>query len=273
MMYELLDQPETLAEAADARPLPEGPGTVRLEGVRFGYDTGRPVLDGLTLEFPAGQTTALVGPSGSGKSTVLNLILRLYDPEAGRVTIDGADIRGASLASLRRRIAFVGQDTFLFSAPVGENIRIGRPGATDAEVEAAARLAHAHEFIATLPAGYATEVGENGAFLSGGQRQRIAIARAVLRAAPILLLDEATSALDADSEELVRDAIERVSRGVTTIVIAHRLSTVLGADRICYLEGGRLVEEGGVQELLARGGRFRALFDRQFGAAERLGLG
>lgn len=273
MMYELLDRPDSLTEARDARPLPEGPGTVRLEAVRFGYDSGRPVLDGLTLDFPAGQTTALVGPSGSGKSTVLNLILRLYDPEAGQVTIDGADIRGATFASLRQRIAFVGQDTFLFSAPVGENIRLGRPDATDAEVEAAARLAHAHEFIAELPQGYATEVGENGAFLSGGQRQRIAIARAVLRRAPILLLDEATSALDAESEELVRDAIERVSRGVTTIVIAHRLSTVLGADKICCLEGGRLVEEGGVQELLARGGRFRALFDRQFGAADRLGPG
>ena len=270
MMYELLDRPEPMADRPGAPALPAGPGAVRLEGVRFGYDGARPVLDGLTLDFRPGETTALVGPSGGGKSTVLNLILRLYDPEAGRVTIDGVDTREVSLASLRSRIAFVGQDTFLFSAPVAENIRMGRPGASDAEVEEAARMAHAAEFIEALPQGYATPVGENGAFLSGGQRQRIAIARAVLRQAPILLLDEATSALDARSEELVRAAIERISRGVTTIVIAHRLSTVLGADRICYLEAGRLEEEGSARALLDRGGRFRALFDQQFGAAAGL---
>jgi ATP-binding cassette subfamily B protein len=270
MMYDLLDRPEPMDDRPDAPALPKGPGAVRLEEVRFGYDGKRPVLDGLTMEFPAGQTTALVGPSGGGKSTVLNLILRLYDPDAGRVTIDGADTREVSLASLRQRIAFVGQDTFLFAAPVGENIRMGRPDATDAEVEEAARMAHAAEFIEAMPQGYATPVGENGAFLSGGQRQRIAIARAVLRRAPILLLDEATSALDAQSEELVRAAIERISRGVTTIVIAHRLSTVLGADRICYMEAGRMQEMGSVRELLAKGGKFAALFEQQFGTASGL---
>ncbi|MGY6411424.1 MAG: ABC transporter ATP-binding protein [Alkalilacustris sp.] len=273
MMYEMLDAPQTMAEAADAVDLPDGPGEVRFDAVRFGYAENAAVIDGLTLTFEAGRTTALVGPSGSGKSTLLNLVMRLYDPAEGRVLIDGHDIRGATFASLRRKMAFVGQDTFLFSTSVMENLRFGRPGASDAEVIEAARVAHAHDFIEALPQGYATEVGENGAFLSGGQRQRLAIARAVLRRAPILLLDEATSALDSQSEVLVRDALERISRGVTTIVIAHRLSTILNADRVCYLEAGRVVEEGPLADLLARRGPFRALFDAQFGGADRVGLG
>ena len=272
MMYELLDQPEPLTERPDAQDIPDGPGAVVLDGVRFAYGPGKTVLDGIDLQFPPGRMTALVGPSGAGKSTILNLIMRMYDPTEGRVLIDGVDLRAASFASLRRKIAFVGQDTFLFSTTVMENLRFGRPDASDAEVIEAAKIAHAHEFVAQMPQGYATQVGENGAFLSGGQRQRIAIARAVLRRAPILLLDEATSALDSLSEALVRDALERITRGVTTIVIAHRISTVLGADHVAYIEAGRVVEEGTLQALLDRGGRFRELFDEQFGAAGRLDI-
>lgn len=266
MMYSLLDQPATLTEAARPVDLPEGPSAVSLEGVSFSYPGARDVFRDLTIDFPAGTTTALVGPSGGGKSTLLNLVLRLYDPDAGRVTIDGIDLREASFASLRRKMAYVGQDTFLFAASVMENLRLVRPDATDAEVREAARIANADEFILGMPKGYDTPIGENGLALSGGQRQRLAIARAVLRRAPILLLDEATSALDSHSEALVRDALLRVTEGVTTIVVAHRLSTVLRADRICYIDGGRVVEMGSLSDLLARKGAFRALYDQQFAA-------
>jgi ATP-binding cassette subfamily B protein len=238
------------------------------DDVTFGYGNGRPVINELSLVFEAGKTTALVGPSGGGKSTILNLILRLYDPSSGMVRIDGQDIRLASFSSLRDRISFVGQDTFLFSASVTDNIRFGSPAATEEEVVAACKAANAHEFIEHLPQGYATQVGENGAFLSGGQKQRLAIARAILRNAPILLLDEATSALDSRSEALVQDAIQRLTKDRTTVVIAHRLSTVLGADKICVIEAGRLAEEGSAKALLARGGTFRGLYDQQFGTAE-----
>ena len=266
MMYSLLDQPATLTEPAEPIDLPEGPSGVALEGVSFSYPGARGVFSDLTLSFPAGTTTALVGPSGGGKATLLNLILRLYDPDQGRVLIDGIDLRAASFASLRRKIAYVGQDTFLFATSVMENLRIVRPDATDAEVREAARIANADEFILGMPKGYDTPIGENGLALSGGQRQRVAIARAVLRGAPILLLDEATSALDSHSEALVRDALARVTEGVTTIVVAHRLSTVLRADRICYLDEGRIVEMGSLSDLLARKGAFRALYDQQFAA-------
>ena len=264
MMFELLDYEEELVEAPDAAPIPPGPGEVRFDGVTFGYRKGEPVLDGLDLAFDAGRMTALVGPSGGGKSTILNLVMRLYDPTSGRVLIDGHDLRGATFASLRDRISFVGQDTFLFSTTVRENLRLSRPGASDAEIEAAARDANAHDFISKLPKGYDTEVGENGAFLSGGQRQRLSIARAMLRRSEILLLDEATSALDATSETLVREALARLTEGTTTIVIAHRLSTVLEADRIHVIADGRLAESGTAHELLERGGLFRTLFDQQF---------
>ncbi|MGY6633732.1 MAG: ABC transporter ATP-binding protein [Alkalilacustris sp.] len=269
MMYELLDRPLTLLERPGAVALRDGPGEVRMERVRFGYAPEAPVIDGMDLTFEAGRTTALVGPSGGGKSTILNLVMRMYDPFEGRILIDGQDIADTTFASLRSRIAFVGQDTFLFSTSVMENLRFGRPDASDEEVIEAARIAHADEFIRALPKGYDTPVGENGAFLSGGQRQRIAIARAVLRRAPILLLDEATSALDSHSEALVRDALDRITRGVTTIVIAHRLSTVMGADTVCYIEGGRVVEQGPMDTLLTNSGKFRALFDEQFGHAAR----
>lgn len=268
MMYSLLDAPQTLLEAPGAVKLPDGPGAVRLENVHFAYSGNASVLHGVTTAFAAGKTTALVGPSGGGKSTLLNLLLRLYDPTEGRVMIDGQDISKTSFASLREKIAFVGQDTFLFSASVMDNLRLARPDATDEEVVEAAKIAHAHVFIEKLPNGYETQIGENGSFLSGGQRQRLSIARAVLRRAPILLLDEATSALDSHSEVLVRDALARITQGVTTIVIAHRLSTVMNADCICYLEAGEIREQGTIEELLALNGKFKALHDVQFGGAK-----
>lgn len=264
MMYQLLDQPLTLIEAPDAKELAVGPGEVTLHNISFGYGGGASVINRLYLTFEAGKTTALVGPSGGGKSTILNLLLRLYDPEEGIVCIDGQDIREATFASLRQKIAFVGQDTFLFSNTVMNNLRVARPDATDEEVYEAARVAYAHDFIKGLPNGYLTQIGENGAFLSGGQRQRLSIARAVLRRAPILLLDEATSALDSQSEAYIRDALETVSAGVTTIVIAHRLATVMNADKICYLESGQVTEQGTLQELLAKSGAFRKLYETQF---------
>jgi subfamily B ATP-binding cassette protein MsbA len=273
MMFNLLDQPETMVEAPDAKDLVPGPGKVEFREVDFGYRDQRYVIHGLNLVCAPGKTTALVGPSGGGKSTLLNLVMRLYDPSGGSVMIDGQDLRGVTFASLRRKISFVGQDTFLFSTSVMENIRCSRPDATDDEVFAAARTAHAHEFIQDLPKGYATQVGENGAFLSGGQKQRLSIARAILRKSEILLLDEATSALDATSEALIKDALTQVTRGVTTIVIAHRLSTILEADTICVLEAGEVVETGTADELLNRGGAFRKLFDQQFGGSAAAGAG
>lgn len=269
MMFGLLDQPETLTQHPEALHLAKGEGRITFDQVSFDYGNGRSVLNGIDLSFEAGKTTALVGPSGGGKSTILNLILRLYDPQQGAVRIDGHDIRLATFASLRDLISYVGQDTFLFSASVAENIRFGRPGATDEEVVQACKSANAHEFIEKLSQGYDTQVGENGAFLSGGQKQRLAIARAMLRNAPILLLDEATSALDSRSEALVQEALQHLTKGRTTVVIAHRLSTVLNADKICVIEGGHLSEEGTVDALLAREGTFRALYDQQFGGAER----
>ncbi|PPB81613.1 ATP-binding cassette subfamily B protein [Albidovulum inexpectatum] len=265
LMFDILDQPDTMLEAPDAVELQPGPGEVRLDHVRFGYRDGRPVIPDLTLTFEPGKTTALVGPSGSGKSTVFNLVMRLYDPDAGAVLIDGQDLRRVTFASLRRRISFVGQDTFLFSTTIMENIRCARPEATDDEVIAAARAAHAHDFIMALPDGYQTQVGERGNFLSGGQRQRISIARTILRDAEILLLDEATSALDASSEAAIRDTLQEITQGRTTIVIAHRLSTILQADRIVVLNDGQIVEYGTAAELLERGGLFRQLYDQQFG--------
>lgn len=265
MMYELLDHPETMAEHPAPIELPQGAGLIELQDVGFAYDNSRPVMQGLTLTFAAGKTTALVGASGGGKSTLINLIMRLYDPVSGVVRIDGADLREVSFASLRRAISFVGQDTFLFSDTVRENIRCGDRMADEAAVIAAAKSASAHDFIMALPQGYDTLVGENGAFLSGGQRQRLAIARAMLHRGRILLLDEATSALDPDSEVLVQQALERLSQGVTTVVIAHRLSTILNADTICVIENGAVTEQGSLADLLAREGRFAALFNKQFG--------
>jgi ATP-binding cassette subfamily B protein len=264
MMYDLLDRPLTLVEAYNAVDLPPGPGMIVLSNVSFGYGGGHRVLDGLSLSLPQGGTTALVGPSGSGKSTVLNLLLRLYDPDEGQILVDGVDLRQVRLAALRRKMSYVGQDTFLFSGSVRDNLRMVRPAAANDEIMEAARVAHADEFIQALPQGYDTPIGENGIFLSGGQRQRLAIARAVMRRPEILLLDEATSALDSHSEALVRDALKKVTQGVTTVVVAHRLSTVLRADLICYLENGKVVETGRFDELLALNGKFSELYERQF---------
>lgn len=271
MMFELLDQEDVLTEAPDAVPLKPGPGAVELRDVGFSYEGNQPVLRDVSTVFEPGKTTALIGPSGSGKSTLLNLVMRLYDPDAGVVLVDGQDLRGVTFASLRDRMSFVGQDTFLFSTSVRENIRVSRPDATEDEVIAAARAAHAHEFIETLAQGYDTHVGENGAFLSGGQRQRLSIARAILRRGEILLLDEATSALDATSEAYVKDALKTLTEGVTTIVIAHRLSTIIEADRIVVMDQGRIVESGTAAELLQADGMFRDLFQKQFGGADLMG--
>ena len=268
MMFDILDRPDALADAPDAVDLPEGKGQVALRDVRFTYDGNRDVLQGVSLLFPAGKTTALVGPSGGGKSTIMSLLLRLYDPAEGTVEFDGVDLRRIRRASLQAHMAYVGQNTFLFSNTVRENIRMGRAGATDEEIIAAAQAAQAHDFIAGLPQGYDTPVGENGIFLSGGQRQRLSLARAIIKDAPILLLDEATSALDNQSEMLVRDAIATATKGRTTILIAHRLSTVLTADEIVYVEGGRVVEQGPLNDLLSQDSRFAAMFRHEFPTEE-----
>jgi ATP-binding cassette subfamily B protein len=229
-----------------------------------------PVFQGIDLSLAEGEAVALVGPSGAGKSTVAALLARFYDPLAGRILFDGADVRTLDPQWLRRQIATVAQEPLLFSSSVADNIRYGRPSATPAEVEAAARAAHAHEFVSRFPQGYATLVGERGVQLSGGQKQRVAIARALLKDARLLVLDEATSALDAESEALVQDALERLMRGRTTLVIAHRLSTVMRADRVLVLDGGRVVQQGSHAALLAEEGLYRKLVERQF--VDRPGL-
>ncbi len=267
MMFELIDRPLTLVEAVGAVDLPVGPGEINFRGVAFTYGNGNAVLNALDLNFPAGKMTALVGPSGSGKSTIINLIMRLYDPNKGHVEIDGNDIRGVAIRSLRDRMAYVGQDTFLFSGTVMHNIAVGRLGATDEEVVEAAKAANAHDFIVGLGQGYQSQVGENGSYLSGGQRQRIAIARAMLRNSDILILDEATSALDSESESLIKEALQRLTVGKTTIVIAHRLSTIAQAHKIIVLEQGSKVEEGSQSDLMARGGLYSKLHRYQFAAA------
>ncbi|TIT03104.1 ABC transporter ATP-binding protein [Mesorhizobium sp.] len=263
MMFQLADRPLTLAEKPDAKPLRPGPGEIRFDNVRFAYPESAPVFEGLDLTLAAGKMTALVGPSGGGKSTILNLIMRMYDPQSGKVLLDGQDISNATIASLREKIAYVSQDTFLFAGTIKHNIGLGRQDATDDEVIAAARAANAHDFITALAKGYETDVGENGALLSGGQRQRISIARAMLRNAEILLLDEATSALDAESEALFRDALQQLTVGRTTIVIAHRLSTVHQADTIVVLEAGKVVESGPHRTLLKQGGLYQKLYEYQ----------
>lgn len=264
MMYRLLDEPETMPEAQGALDIPQGPAKICFDQVNFRYGEKK-ILSNLSFEFPAQKVTALVGPSGGGKSTMFNMMLRLLDPIDGAVRINDQELRTATNASIRRSLSLVSQDTFLFSATIMENLRIGRKDASDEDVVMAAKTANAHDFISELPQGYETEIGENGSFLSGGQKQRIAIARAVLKGAPILLLDEATSALDANSEELVRDSLDTISKGVTMIVIAHRLSSILKADLICYVDGGTIMESGTLRDLLdKKDGLFRSLFDKQF---------
>ncbi|MFQ5784754.1 MAG: ABC transporter ATP-binding protein [Alphaproteobacteria bacterium] len=264
-LFDLFDSEPAIRDRPGARPLAIAGGAIAFDGVRFAYGAGRaPALDGVTLEVPAGRTAALVGASGAGKSTILNLIPRFYDVDAGRVSIDGQDVRDVTLASLRGAIALVSQDVSLFNDTARANIAYGRLDASDDEIRAAARAAGADAFIAALPEGYQTIVGEHGVKLSGGQRQRIAIARAMLKDAPILLLDEATSSLDSESERIVQQALGRLMADRTTLVIAHRLSTVIGADVIYVVDDGRIVEAGGHAELLARNGAYARLYDMQF---------
>jgi len=276
-VFELLDTHSEIVEAPQAYPLPPIQGHVAFHDVSFDYDPRQPVLRHVSLEARPGEVTALVGPSGVGKTTLVNLIPRFYDPTAGRITIDGRDMREVTLRSLRDQIGIVPQETQLFSDTVAANIRYGRLDASQAEIEEAARAANAHDFIVhELPDGYETQVGERGVKLSGGQRQRIAIARAILKNPRILILDEATSSLDTESERLVQEALERLmhpraegARGRTTFVIAHRLSTIVNADRIVVLQDGQVVEQGSHAELLAREeGLYRHYHALQFAWAE-----
>ena len=258
-IYAVADMKSRVTERPNAITLDRVDGAVGFEDVHLTYADGTQALRGVSLSAQPGERIALVGPSGGGKTTVLNLVPRLMDAASGTVRVDGHDVRDVTLESLRRHVALVSQHVTLFSGTVAENIRLGRPGATDAEVEAAARAADAHDFIAALPHGYATELGEAGGTLSGGQRQRLSIARALLRDAPILLLDEATSALDAESEAKVQAALDRLSQGRTTLVVAHRLSTIAGADRVYVIEDGRVVEEGTEAQLKRKRGVFARL--------------
>ena len=264
-LFHLLDTQSVIAEPAQPKALASAGQAVEFDYVTFGY-TATPVLHDITLTVPAGKMIALVGGSGAGKTTLTNLLLRFYDPGAGAIRIGGVDIRAVTTRTLRSQIAVVAQEVVLFNDTIRNNILLGRPGASDEDVQAAARHAHAHEFILQQPNGYDTVIGERGAALSGGQRQRMAIARAILKDAPILILDEATSALDTESERHVQAALEDLMQGRTTICIAHRLSTIQRADLIVVMGQGRIVETGTHAELLAQGRVYRKLHDLQFNA-------
>ncbi len=259
----ILQAENNIREAADPKPLPEFRESIRFNGVRFRYDDGREVLHGIDLEIPKGKTVAIVGASGAGKSTLVDLIPRFYDPAEGSITIDGTDIRDVRLNDLRALMGNVNQDPILFNDTLFNNIAFGKQDATQEEVEAAARIAGAHEFILEKEEGYRTGIGDRGVKLSGGQRQRISIARAILKNPPILILDEATASLDTESERSVQEALEKLMQNRTTIAIAHRLSTIRNADEIIVLDDGRIVERGKHEELLAKGGYYRKLHDMQ----------
>ncbi|MWD26399.1 ATP-binding cassette domain-containing protein [Aquicoccus sp. SCR17] len=266
-LVDLLQSVDSVRDPAAPSTLPEAVrGEIGFEDVSFSYPArpGISALDGVSLDIRPGETVALVGPSGAGKTTIIQMILRFYDPASGRVTLDGTDLRDLARSEFRRHVALVPQDPVIFAASARENIRFGRPEASDAEVEAAARAAAAHDFIAALPDGYDAWLGERGVMLSGGQKQRIAIARAILRDAPVLLLDEATSALDAESERAVQAAVDELSKDRTTIIVAHRLATVKKADRIVVMEEGRVVATGTHDALVAEGGLYARLARLQF---------
>jgi len=266
-MFTLLGQHREVADPPGAQPLASHGGAVRFENVRFSYDPAREILHGLSFEIPAGKTVAVVGPSGAGKSTLARLLFRFYDVDAGRILIDGQDIREVTQASLRAAIGIVPQDTVLFNDTVEYNIGYGRSGASRAEVEAAARAAHIHHFIASTPKGYDTMVGERGLKLSGGEKQRVAIARTLLKNPPVLIFDEATSALDSANERAIQEELRSAARNKTTLVVAHRLSTVVDAFQILVMEQGRIVERGSHAELLLRGGRYAQMWALQRSAA------
>lgn len=259
-VFELLDTTPDVTDSPEARPLPDVHGHIRFDHVSFAYDPRHPVLIDLSFEVQPGETVALVGPTGAGKSTIANLLHRFYDPVEGRITIDNQELRHVRLTSLYRQLAIVPQETILFGDTIRENIRYGRADATEADLIAASRAANAHDFISALPDGYDTPVGEKGVNLSGGQRQRLAIARAILKNPRLLILDEATSALDSESEMLVQRALQRLMAGRTTVVIAHRLTTIQEADRIVVLNKGRIVEKGTHATLIQRDGLYRRLY-------------
>jgi ATP-binding cassette subfamily B protein len=267
-MFALLHEKPEIVDRPGAEPLRVSQGDIRFENVSFAYDPDRPILKKVSFEVPAGKMVAIVGPSGAGKSTIARLLFRFYELTRGRILIDGQDIRDVTQGSLRAAIGMVPQDTVLFNDTIAYNIRYGKPAAMEAELREAARLAQIHDFIVTLPQGYDSLVGERGLKLSGGEKQRVAIARTILKAPPILMLDEATSALDSHTEKDIQDALERVARERTSLVIAHRLSTVVHADNIIVLDRGKIVEQGTHLELLAKGGLYASLWERQREADE-----
>ena len=267
-MFDLLDVKQEVIDAPDAKPLIVKEGEIRFNHVEFSYDTNRQILKDIDFSVPAGKTVAIVGPSGAGKSTISRLLFRFYDVQKGSITIDGQDIRSVTQKSLRNAIGMVPQDTVLFNDTIAYNIRYGRPDASDEEVKKAAEMAQIGDFIAQLPDGYQSMVGERGLKLSGGEKQRVAIARTILKAPPILILDEATSALDTATELEIQYALDVVSRGRTTLVVAHRLSTIIGADEILVLKGGRIIERGKHDELLAKGGLYASMWHKQLEASK-----
>jgi ABC-type multidrug transport system fused ATPase/permease subunit len=260
-IFQIMDEPEDIAERPGAAELPPGGGHLRFEDVVFEYLEGRPVLDGVSLDVPAGRTIALIGQTGSGKTTLTSLVPRFYDVTSGRVTVDGVDVRDVTLTSLRRSIGVISQDPFLFSATVRENITFGAPDLDDAEVERIARLAQAHEFVAELPEGYETVIGERGITLSGGQRQRLAIARALAVDPRILILDDATASVDATTEARIRTGLREAMQNRTTLIIAHRLSTIALADEIVVLDEGRIAARGTHDELLDTTPVYRDIYE------------